>query len=120
MDDIIITGDDLEEIDRIKKHLAETFEMKDLGKLRFFLGMEIARSREGIFVSQRKYILDLLKDTGLMGCKPVDTPMDPNVKLEANPKDSPIERGMFQRLVGRLIYLSHTRPDIAFPVSCIS
>ncbi|XP_057505369.1 uncharacterized mitochondrial protein AtMg00810-like [Actinidia eriantha] len=107
-------------MERIKKHLAAIFEMKDLGKLKFFLGMEVARSKEGIFVSQRKYILDLLRNTGLMRCKSVDTPMDPNVKLETNLEDSPVDRGMFQRLVGRLIYLAHTRPDIAFPVSCIS
>ena len=61
MDDIVLTGDDNNEIRRIKDKLATEFEMKDLGNLRYFLGMEIARNRSGISVSQRKYVLDLLK-----------------------------------------------------------
>ena len=60
--------------------LATEFEIKDLGNLRYFLGMEVARSKDGIVISQRKHILDLLNKTGLLGCKLVDTPMDPNKK----------------------------------------
>ena len=104
----------------IKGTLAKEFEMKDLGSLRYFLGMEIARNKAGISVSQRKYVLDLLKETGMMGCKLVDTPMDPNVKLEMNSDDEPVDKGRYQRLVGKLIYLALTRPDIAFAVSCVS
>lgn len=120
VDDIIITGDDIVEITRVKKGLASEFEMKDLGKLQYFLGMEIARNREGISVSQRKYVLDLLKETGMLGCKPADTPMDPNVKLGSLKESIPVDRGRYQRLVGKLIYLSHTRPDISFAVSYVS
>ncbi|RVW30562.1 Retrovirus-related Pol polyprotein from transposon RE1 [Vitis vinifera] len=65
----------------LKKYLSEEFEVKDLGNLKYFLGMEVARSRKGIVVSQRKYILDLLKETGMLGCKPIDTPMDSQKKL---------------------------------------
>ena len=120
VDDIILTGDDSEEIERLKRNLALEFEMKDLGKLRYFLGMEVARNKTGISVSQRKYVIDLLQETGMLGCKPVDTPMDPNVKLELNGNGTPVDKGRYQRLVGKLIYLSHTRPDIAFSVSCVS
>lgn len=120
VDDIIITGDDYEEIRRLKKKLAQEFELKDLGSLKYFLGMEFARSKDGIFVNQRKYILDLLNETGLLGCKAVETPVEPNIKLKpANPEDV-VDREKFQRLVGKLIYLSHTRPDIAFVVSLLS
>lgn len=96
------------------------FEIKDLGMLRYFLGMEIARNRSGIYVSQRKYVLDLLKETGLLGCKPVDTPADPNIKLGNQSISTPVDMGRYQRLVGKLIYLAHTRPDIAFAVSMVS
>ena len=75
--------------------------------MRYFLGMEVARNQKGIYVSQRKYTLDLLKETGMMGCKPVDTLMDPNLKLTKFQNNSPVDKGRYQRLVGRLIYLSH-------------
>ncbi|RVW94237.1 Retrovirus-related Pol polyprotein from transposon RE1 [Vitis vinifera] len=104
----------------LKKYLSEEFEVKDLGNLKYFLGMEVARSRKGIVVSQRKYILDLLKETGMLGCKPIDTPMDSQKKLGIEKESTPVDRGRYQRLVGRLIYLSHTRPDIGFAVSAVS
>ena len=120
VDDIIISSDDNEEIARLKKKLALEFELKDLGPLKYFLGMEFARSKEGIFMNQRKYILDLLTETGLLGCKAVETPVEPNLKLKPANTEDVIDREKFQRLVGKLIYLSHTRPDIAFAVSLLS
>ncbi|RVW61349.1 Retrovirus-related Pol polyprotein from transposon RE1 [Vitis vinifera] len=74
VDDIILTGDHEEKIDLLKKLLTKEFEIKDLGNLKYFLGMEIARSKKGIAVSQRKYVLDLLNETGMLGCKPAETP----------------------------------------------
>ncbi|RVW76743.1 Retrovirus-related Pol polyprotein from transposon TNT 1-94 [Vitis vinifera] len=94
--------------------------IKDLGNLKYFLGMEIARSKKGIAVSQRKYVLDLLNETGMLGCKPAETPMDTTVKLEESDGSAPVDKGRYQRLVGKLIYLSHTRPDIGFSVSVVS
>lgn len=81
VDDIVITGDDKKEIIRLKQFLSKEFEIKDLGSMKYFLGMEIGRSRNQISVSQRKYIIDLLKNTAMVNCKPMDTPMDPNIKL---------------------------------------
>lgn len=120
VDDIIVTGNDPEEISRLKGHLAKEFEIKDLGKLKYFLGIEVAHSKNGIFVSQQKYILDLLNETGMLGCKPVDTPIEQNHKLGEANEDVVVDRGVYQRLVGKLIYLSHTRPDIAYAVSAVS
>ena len=120
VDDIIITRDDVEDIQKLKRFLASEFEIKDLRHLRYFLRMEVARTRDGIAVSQRKYVLDLLKETGMMGCKPADTPIEPNTKLGTEEGSSPTNRDRYQRLVGRLIYLTHTRPDICYPVSLVS
>lgn len=120
VDDIVLTGDDIAELERLKKKLAATFDIKDLGTLKYFLGMEFSRSKKGIFVNQRKYIVDLLSETGLLGCKPADTPIEPNVKLQPVKTKKVQNREQYQRLVGRLIYLSHTRPDIAFAVSMVS
>lgn len=81
VDDMIITGDDVEEISRLQDQLSTEFEMKNLGGLKYFLGIEVARSRQGIFLSQRKYILDLLAEVGLLECKPADIPIVQNHKL---------------------------------------
>ena len=120
VDDIILTGDYKEELESLKHYLSKEFEIKDLGNLKYFLGMEIARSKHGIFVSQRKYVLDLLTETGMLGCKPASTPMDSNKKVGSRLNKKPVDKGRYQRLVGRLIYLSHTRPDIGFAVSVVS
>ncbi|CAN0910966.1 Retrovirus-related Pol polyprotein from transposon TNT 1-94 [Linum grandiflorum] len=119
VDDIIITGNDTEEIRRLKCKLSTEFELKDLGEMKYFLGMEVARSSKGIAISQRKYVLDLLAETGLIGCKPADTPMQTNLQFSKEGV-KPTDRGRYQQLVGKLIYLSHTRPDIAFAVSIVS
>ncbi|CAL9010681.1 unnamed protein product [Prunus brigantina] len=82
----------------------------------YFLGIEVARSKHGIFLSQRKYILDLLAETGMLDCKPIDTPSEQNHKLGLYPDQVPTDKECYQRLVGKLIYISHTRPDIAYAV----
>src|SRR6266498_2605339 len=99
VDDIVITGDDVEEIRCLKERLGETFEVKDLGQLRYFLGIEIARSSKGIVLSQRKYILDLLNETGMLGYRTVSTPIKQNHKLCAQSED-PVDKEKYQRLVG--------------------
>ena len=81
VDDMIITGDDADEISRLQEQLSTEFEMKNLGGLKYFLGIEVARSRKGIFLSQQKYVLDLLTEVGLLECKPVDTPIVQNHRL---------------------------------------
>jgi len=84
VDDIVITGDDNEGIKALKQHLFQNFQTKGLGPLRYFIGIEVAQLKSGIAISQRKYALDILEETCLTDCKPVQTPMDPNVKLLPN------------------------------------
>ena len=122
VDDIVVTGNDVAEIQNLKKHLASSFDIKALGLLSYFLGIEVAYSAAGIVLSQHKYIIDLLKDTGKLDCRPAVTPVDVNVKLksEQHEKDFPVNKTSFQRLIGRLLYLNHTRPDIAFAVNSLS
>ncbi|KAK4410342.1 Retrovirus-related Pol polyprotein from transposon RE1 [Sesamum angolense] len=78
VDDILITGSDLVGIEEAKTYLQKHFVTKDLGRPRYFLEIEIAHSKHGISLSQRKYACDLLHEAGLLGTKPVDTPMDSN------------------------------------------
>jgi len=76
VDDIILVKNDKEEIDRVKEVLTKIFKIKDLGDLRYFLSLKVERSKKGIMMNQRKYVLKLLTDTSLLVCKPVVTPMD--------------------------------------------
>ncbi|RVX02060.1 Retrovirus-related Pol polyprotein from transposon RE1 [Vitis vinifera] len=120
VDDIVITGSDQNGIQNLKQHLFTHFQTKDLGKLKYFLGIEIAQSSSGVVLSQRKYALDILEETGMLDCKPIDTPMDPNVKLIPGQGEPLRDPGRYRRLVGKLNYLTITRPDISFPVSVVS
>lgn len=120
VDDIVLTGDNEDEIQKTKAFLGRAFDIKDLGNLRYFLGIEVARSKKGIFISQRKYALDVLKDTGMLGTRPADSPIEYNHGLHEKESDFLDDPGRFQRLVGRLIYLTVTRPDISYAVSIIS
>ena len=94
--------------------------MKNLGGLKYFLEIEVARSKNGIFLSQWKYVLDLLMEVGLLKCKPVDTPILQNHRLGEYSNQVPADKVRYQRLVGKLIYLSHTHPDIVYAVSVVS
>lgn len=120
VDDIVITGNDQDGITNLKQHLFQHFQTKDLGRLKYFLGIEVAQSSSGIIISQRKYALDILEETGMMGCSPIDSPMDPNAKLLPGQGEPLRDPTRYRRLVGKLNYLTVTRPDISFPVSAVS
>jgi hypothetical protein len=119
VNDIVITEDDSGGITRLRQFLEEQFHTKDLGKLRYFLGIEVARSQTGINLSQRKYALDLLEETGLLASQPVDVLMDPK-KLLKNEGELFEDLGEYRCLVGKLNYLTITRPDISYVVSIVS
>ncbi|KAK4386010.1 Retrovirus-related Pol polyprotein from transposon RE2 [Sesamum angolense] len=120
VDDILITGSDLVGIEEAKTYLQKHFVTKDLGRPRYFLGIEIAHSKHGISLSQRKYACDLLHEAGLLGTKPVDTPMDSNPDFSNDDGNYLEDKTKYRRLVGKLIYLTVTRPDISFAVGLVS
>ena len=120
VDDIVLTGSDHHGISQVKQHLCQHFQTKDLGKLRYFLGIEVAQSNTGIVISQRKYALDILEEIWLMNSKSVDFAMDPNVKLLPNQGYPLSDPEKYRRLVGKLNYLTLTRSDISFAVSVVS
>ncbi|GKD49774.1 ribonuclease H-like domain-containing protein [Tanacetum coccineum] len=123
VDDIVITGNDSVEINKVKEFLSSKFQIKDLGKLKYFLGIEILEENDGVFISQRKYCLELLQEFGMLACKPISTPMETNHVMAHLPTEKdPLLTNVigFQKLVGKLIYLTHTRPDISYTVQCLS
>ena len=91
-----------------------------MGKLKYFLGIEIAQSSSGVILSQRKYALNILEETGMLDCKLVDTPMDPNIKLTPGQGEPLGDSRRYRRLVGKLNYLTITRSNISFPESVVS
>lgn len=116
VDDIIIASSCDKATDLLKQALQCSFKLRDLGTLRYFLGLEIARSAAGITLCQRKYTLDLLTETGLLGCQPSSIPMDPSFKLTLEDGDLLLNAELYRRLVGKLLYLTFTRPDITYAV----
>ncbi|GFZ15830.1 hypothetical protein Acr_25g0002390 [Actinidia rufa] len=123
VDDIIITGDDASGIVQVKCGLKKAFDMTLRIWVPFATSLVLrllGRSRHGISLSQRKYSLDLLQDTGMLGCTPASTPMVPNLKISAESGELLPDPSVYQRLVGHLIYLTNTRPDLTFAVSIVS
>jgi len=106
VDDIILAGNDKEEIGRVKEALNKTFKIKDLRDLRYFLGFEVARSKKGIMMNQRKYALELLTDTGLLACKPTATPVDNLGKLSSTESVPFTDVHAYKRLICK-VYVSH-------------
>jgi len=90
----------LKERDQLRRKLAAEFDVIDLGKLKYFLGIKVARSTQGIFMSQQKYVLDLLKETGTLGCKPSDAPIEPNHRFGEVDKGAVVDKGRYQKLIG--------------------
>ena len=105
---------------KFKEYLGRCFHMKDLGKLKYFLGIEVGRGAEGFMIMQRKYTLDLIAEAGLLGAKACGTPMEHQHKLGKDKSPFIQQAGQYRRLVGKLIYLSITRPDISYSVHILA
>ncbi|KAL8154536.1 hypothetical protein AgCh_000052 [Apium graveolens] len=119
VDDIILTGDDLLEIKDLKQHLDNVFSIKDLGKLSFFLGIEIGYHEDGITLTQKKFTKELLDTAGVLKGKSV-TPLPINLKLQAEEGEAYADPSHYRCLVGKLNFLTHTRPDLSYTVQHLS
>ena len=120
VDDLVLASNDMQLLTKFKTYLGECFRMKDLGKLKYFLGIEVARAADGIFLSQRKYALDIIKDCGLLGAKPVSIPVEQNHHLAADKGPLFSDPKKYRRLVGRLVYLAVTRPELCYAIHLLS
>uniref|UniRef100_A0A3Q7JV26 Reverse transcriptase Ty1/copia-type domain-containing protein n=1 Tax=Solanum lycopersicum TaxID=4081 RepID=A0A3Q7JV26_SOLLC len=134
VDDLLITGSSSTLILDTKNLLNQHFKIKDLGEMKYFLGLEIARSSTGISVCQRQFCLDLISDLGLTGSKPASTPLEANHKLTSVLYDESVASSSgkplndeflkdptsYQKLIGKLLYLTMTRPDISYAIQNLS
>ncbi|KAL2232565.1 UNVERIFIED_CONTAM: Retrovirus-related Pol polyprotein from transposon RE1 [Sesamum indicum] len=120
VDDILLIGDSAAEIDALKAHLHSLFTIKDLGLAKYFLGLKFARSSHGLLVSQQKYLHDILNDANMLGAKVAPTPLPPGLKLSIDSGSLLSDLSSYRRLIGRLLYLRFTRPDVSFAVQQLS
>ena len=118
-DDIVIIESNSKGISSLKSFLQSQLYSKDLGMLRYFLGIEVIQSKHGIFLSQRKYVLNILSETGKLGVKPCSSPMVPGIHLtkEGETFEDP---DRYRRLVENMNYLTVTCPNIAHSVNVVS
>lgn len=120
VDNIIITGNNELEIGILKVKLEKHFKLKDHGRLFYFLGIEVSYSTSGIYLSQRKYALDILSESGLSEAKSSKIPMGRQIDLKNDNSKYISNPTFYRKLVGKLIYLNITRPDIIFPIHWLS
>jgi hypothetical protein len=120
VDDLVITGNNIDLILRLKKQLVDSFDMTDLGILHYFLGLQVLPLSDGLFISQSKYVMDLLTHFKMEYCKPCATPFQSGVKLSKTCQSPKVDATLYRQLVDSLIYLTHSRPDISFVVSVVS
>ncbi|XP_069146145.1 uncharacterized mitochondrial protein AtMg00810-like [Solanum lycopersicum] len=120
VDDLIFTGNDSAMFSDFKKSMMDEFEMTDLGKMHYFLGFEVVQSDDGIFVSQKKYVREILNRFKMKNCNSADTPVEFGLKLNNAGRGAKVDNTLYRQIVGNLMYLTATRPDIMYGVSLIS
>ena len=120
VDDIIVTGNNTVVVERVLASFAERFSIKDPSDLHYFLGIEVTRSNQGLHLTQRKYITDLLNKYNLAEAKPVNTPLAASTPLILNSGDTLPDASQYRSIVGSLQYLAFTRPDVSFAVNKLS
>ena len=120
VDDMIIIGDDMQGIQDLKHFLGRQFEMKDLGPLNYFLGLEVSSSADGYYLTQAKYTSDLISRASITDSKIVDTPIEYNCHLNSHDGESLSYATLYRQLVRSLIYLTVTRPDISYAIHVVS
>ena len=120
VDDMIVTGDDVDGISVLKVELAKQFEIKDLGPLRYFLGIEVAYSPRDNLLSQSKYVAYILNHSRLINNKIVDTPIEVNAKYSSSDGVPLSDTILYRTIVGSLVYLAITRSNIVYVVHVVS
>uniref|UniRef100_A0A2N9FBJ6 Reverse transcriptase Ty1/copia-type domain-containing protein n=1 Tax=Fagus sylvatica TaxID=28930 RepID=A0A2N9FBJ6_FAGSY len=120
VDDLVITGNNSLFVTSIIKRLGDMFSLKDMGSLHFFLGVEVIPTPAGLFLSQHKYIRELLAKTSMSGAKDVSTPLSTTQSLQLIDGTAAVDSSEFRRILGSLQYLSLTHPDISFAVNKLS
>lgn len=106
VDDLIYTSNDRAMFDDFKKSMMDEFDMTDLGLMHYFLGIEVVQSSTGVFISQKKYVLEILNRFKMKGCNSVSTPTEFGLKLTKNGAEKKVDATLYKQIVGSLMYLT--------------
>jgi len=120
VDDLVISGPDVNEISRFKLEMKEKFSMSDLGLLSYYLGIEVKQGRDGITLSQSAYALKILENASMTNCNPCATPMEARLKLTKSMEEEVLNPTAYRSIIGSLRYIVNTRPDLAYSVGVVS
>lgn len=120
VDDLLFTSDDEELLIEFKRSMKDEFDMTDLGKMRYFLGIEVMQKTDGIFICQRKYAAELIERFEMQNFNPVCNPIVPGQKIGRDEAGVKVDATIYKQVVGSLMYLTATRPDMMFVVCLIS
>nr|KYP69898.1 Retrovirus-related Pol polyprotein from transposon TNT 1-94 [Cajanus cajan] len=120
VDDLIYTGNDGSMCDEFRRAMMTEFDMSDLGKMRYFHGVEVMQNSSGIFICQRKYAQEVLLRFGMENCNEVKNPIVPGTRLSKNDAGTKVDATLFKQVVGSLMYLTTTQPYLMYGVSLIS
>ncbi|GKE45768.1 retrovirus-related pol polyprotein from transposon TNT 1-94, partial [Tanacetum coccineum] len=112
VDDIIFASTDPKACDIFSNEMSSKFQMSMMEQMSFFLGLQVSQNPGGIFINQSKFALEILKKFGMDSCDPVDTPMVDRLKLDEDPLGIPVDQTRFHSMVGSLMYLTASRPDL--------
>jgi hypothetical protein len=113
VDELFLTREE-KLITKSKKKFATEFEMKDIGLMHYFLGLEVWQSPERIFLNQRKYAVEIIKIFDILECKSINTPMEAKIKILVDTSSELIDTTLYRQIIGSLMYLMNTRPNICF------
>ena len=120
VDDLFVTGSNKEVIMEFKQRMASKFDMRDLGLLTYYLGIEVCQHIGGIVLNQRRYALKILEDAGMDKCNMVQTPIEAGLKLSKADGEREVDTSDYRRKIGCIRYLLHTRPNMSYCVGVLS
>ena len=119
VDDLIISGPNVSDIEKFKQEMKKKFSMSDLGLLSYYLGIEVKQDEEGITLSQSGYAGKILEAAGMTNCNGCETPMEARLKLHKNDGEA-VDPTAYRSIIGSLRYIVNTRPDLAYSVGVVS
>lgn len=120
VDDLIFPGNDASMFESFKNSMKIEFDMTNLGKMKYFLGVEVLQNSEGIYISQKKYAYDLLEKFGLQNCNSVKNLIVPGFKLSKKGEGAKVDDIAYKQLIGSLMYITVTRPDLTYAICLLS